>query len=96
VLGAITTGRAVGNGYVFDDASVIANNGALHSLTNLPSFFLQPYWPEPYPAALYRPLTTSWLALQWATADGHPAVYRIVSIALYIGVTLGLFAWLTR
>jgi len=96
LLGALTTGRAVGNGYVFDDASLIANNGPLHSLANLPSFFLQPYWPAPYPPALYRPLTTSWLALQWAVADGHPAVYRIVSIALYLGVTVGLFAWLTR
>ena len=42
-------------------------------------------------AALYRPLTSVSLALQWAAGDGSPLAFRLVSYALYALTCVAVF-----
>lgn len=72
------------NTWVQDDLPIIKASTVLHSLAHPARFFTQSWWPDPYPRELYRPLTSTWLALQWSVANGNPIVFRLVSVLLYM------------
>ncbi len=86
-----STWAGVGNGWVQDDLPIIFVNALVHSLGNLGQLFTHSYWPAPYPPDLYRPMAMVGFALQWSVAGGEPLVFRLVSIALYLVVTLALW-----
>jgi hypothetical protein len=88
-LGATAPG--FGNGFVQDDLPLILRNETVHTLARPATWFTQPYWHDPFPPALYRPLATAGLALQWVAGGGSPAVYRWVSAALLVGAAVALF-----
>ncbi len=80
----------LGNSFVQDDSPIIVTNTLVHSL-RIWHLFTQAYWPYPYPRELYRPFTSSLLALEWVVGGGRPVLFRIVSILLYIGVVLAVY-----
>ncbi|MBM4188338.1 MAG: hypothetical protein FJ206_13640 [Gemmatimonadetes bacterium] len=84
------------NRYAQDDMGIIQKNSVVHSLADPGRFFTESYWPKPFSPALYRPLSTTSYALQWAVGDGRPIVFRIVSNLLYLATTLAVFALATR
>ena len=79
------------NQYAQDDMAVIQKNQVIHSLAQPWRFFTESYWPKPFAPEMYRPLTTTGFAVQWAIGGGNPKVYRIVSILLYVAATLMVF-----
>lgn len=90
-LGLAGAGSGLGNQFVQDELPLILKNGTIHTLSHPAAFFSTPYWHDPFPPALYRPLATSGLALQWSAGRGTPAVYRWVSVGLLIAVAIALF-----
>ena len=93
VLLALASSLAgIRNKWVQDDLPIITVSKVLHSLARPWAFFTQPWWPDPYPKELYRPLTSTLLALQWAiSGGGQPLVFRICSNLLYVVATLAVF-----
>lgn len=95
-LVAASTWTALGNQWVQDDLFIILSNKAVHTLAAPWTFFHTPYWPEPFPPDLYRPVTMLLFAWQWTIGDGAPVVFRITSILLYLGTTLACWALARR
>jgi tetratricopeptide (TPR) repeat protein len=76
------------NGFALDDVPIIAENEAIHSLTNIPRLLIQAYWPPEFGPSLYRPFTSIAFALQWALGGGSPLVFHLVSIMLYVATSI--------
>jgi hypothetical protein len=85
------SGSGFSNQFVQDELPLILKNGTIHTLSRPAAFFSTPYWNDPFPPALYRPLATAGLALQWSAGRGTPPVYRWVSVGLLIAVGIALF-----
>ncbi|MGH7560533.1 MAG: hypothetical protein ACRENB_05890, partial [Gemmatimonadales bacterium] len=81
----------LGNQWSQDDFPLIWKNPAMHDLSGAWRFFLEPYWPEPFIQALYRPFASVSFALQWAISGGSPMLFRIASYLLYAGSAVALF-----
>ena len=88
-LAACVAGFA--NDFAQDDLHLVEANARIQSLGNLREMFASPFWPPPFSPDLYRPLTSVWLALQYAFGAGAPIVFRATSYLLYAAVCLCLF-----
>ncbi len=86
----------LGNQWAQDDMPLIWKNPVIHSLSNIPDYFQQPYWPKPFSQDLYRPLALTTFALQWGLGGGAPIVFRIVSYLLYAAAGLAVFVLARR
>ncbi|MFI5228191.1 MAG: hypothetical protein ACHQWU_03925 [Gemmatimonadales bacterium] len=93
-LGACVAGFA--NDFAQDDLHLVEANARIQSLANLRQLFASPFWPPPFSPDLYRPLTSIWLALQYAFGAGEPMVFRATSYLLYAAVGVGLFLLAAR
>jgi hypothetical protein len=78
------------NAFVQDDVPIIGTNALVHSMRIWP-LFTQAYWPKGFARDLYRPLTSTLLAVEWVADGGRPVLFRIVSILLYIGAVLAVY-----
>src|SRR4051812_46671497 len=78
----LMSATALRNGFAQDDVAIIQESPRLHGLGSLHEIFTMPYWPPPASPDLYRPLTSLWLALQYAIGNGSPLVFRAVSILM--------------
>ena len=52
--------------------------------------FAEPYWPETFAHALYRPITILGFAIQWTLGGGSPFVFHATSILLYALCAVGV------
>jgi protein O-mannosyl-transferase len=77
--------------FVQDDLPLVLRNERVHTLAAPAGFFTQAYWHDPFSPALYRPLATMTLAVEWVAGDGSPAVFRWVSVAMLVGGAVSLF-----
>lgn len=86
-----STATNLGNQFTQDDAPVIQQNEAVHSLAKPWVFFSKPYWPPPFPPALYRPLSSAAYAVEWVAGAGRPWVFRVASNLLYLAAGLAFY-----
>jgi len=94
LIGLLAIAASIGgirNQYAQDDIAIVWKNTAMHDLRGIGQFFVSSYWPPPFVAALYRPLTSVSLALQWAAGDGSPLAFRLVSYVLYALTSVTVF-----
>jgi hypothetical protein len=91
VLVLASSFTCLGNTWVQDDVPIIKQNALLHTLARPWTPFTQAYWPLGYSRDLYRPFTSLTLAIEWVTGGGHPLMFRIISILLYLGTTLAVY-----
>jgi hypothetical protein len=85
-LGVIAAGRALGNGFAFDDVPMIAENAQVQSLAPPWVYAQQSYWPPKNLGDAYRPWTVWWFAIQWALGDGAPWVFHLGNLVLTLAV----------
>jgi len=90
-LALAVTAPGFGNRFVQDELPLILRNERAQTLADPAGLFTTPYWHAPFPPALYRPLATAALAVQWKAGGGAPALYRWVSAALLAGGAIALF-----
>ncbi|HJR33466.1 MAG TPA: hypothetical protein VJ817_00845 [Gemmatimonadales bacterium] len=90
-LALAVTAPGFGNRFVQDELPLILRNERAHTLAEPSGFFTTPWWHAPFPAALYRPLATAALAVQWKVGGGSPVIYRWASAALLAGGAIALF-----
>lgn len=76
---------ALGNGFAYDDVTVVAGDPGIHALGELPGRLVEPYWPTSYGAEVgsWRPLTTALFGLTWAAGGGSPVLFHAVGVALH-------------
>ncbi len=88
VLALLSSFTSAANGFAFDDVPIIALNEAMHSLANAWHLVTHSYWSGDSGHALYRPLTSLAFAIQWAVGAGSPIPFHLVSIGLYLAVSV--------
>src|SRR5262245_17235890 len=96
LLGALCYLNTLGNGFAYDDNSIVRLNPLIHSLGDWRSIWLRDWWysqgeqggglTDPSRDRLYRPLTTFSFALNYAVHGLHPAGFHAVNVALHAGV----------
>ncbi len=92
LLAAAAYANTLGNGFVWDDNTIVLGDPAIHSLANAPSFFQRGYWGEADPEyKLYRPVTTLSFAVDWAIGGGSPFPFHLTNLLLHVVATLLAF-----
>ncbi len=87
---------ALGNAFVLDDVPLIRDNPFVRNLANVPRFFVSDYWAPKLDAGLYRPLTTTTYALNFAAGGAAPFGYLLVNLVLHGACAALLLLWLER
>jgi hypothetical protein len=93
-LALLAMGMIVRNLYVQDDSGIIRNNLSLHQWSAIWRAFTIPYWPPVTSHELYRPLSSGWYAVQWMVGGGDALLFRLTSLALYVGSILAVWGLL--
>jgi protein O-mannosyl-transferase len=77
--------NSLSNGFAYDDVHTVVNNTAIQSLATLPGAVLTPYWPieEGQALALWRPVTTALLGIQYVLSGGQPLLFHATNVALH-------------
>jgi tetratricopeptide (TPR) repeat protein len=89
---AVSYSNGFGIGFYFDDTYGIANNPAIRSLRNIPSFFVNPHaiWTEPTQVDL-RPVLLITYAVNYAISGVHPWSYHVLSLILHFIASVLVF-----
>ncbi len=84
-------GASLGGDFVFDDNHSVRDNPYLHSLANIPSFFVDVDMFSSIECRLYRPVLLSSYALNVAMAGMQPWIFKLTNLLLHAGSAMLLF-----
>jgi len=91
ILAVLVYVHTVRHGFVFDDSVEVVENAFVHGLANVPEIFTGNAWAGAgYDASLYRPLTTTSLALNHALTGLEPWSFHLVNVLLHALVSLAI------
>jgi tetratricopeptide (TPR) repeat protein len=79
------------NSFQYDDHSYILDNAYVHSLSNIPHFFVSQRLISNIPLSGYRPLTMATFALNYAAGGTNPFGYHLFNVFLHVVNTLLVF-----
>ncbi|MCI0659329.1 MAG: hypothetical protein L0170_19930, partial [Acidobacteria bacterium] len=97
VLAVAAYAGTLGNGFVFDDRAVIADDSSEPTLGSLPRLLTAPYWTgEGRANRLYRPLTSVSFALNEILGGARPWTFHLVNLLLHALVSIILYLLLVR
>lgn len=90
LIAFIVYANSIGNGFAYDDVSIIEENARVHSLSRLPEAVSTPYWPGSVGRefGLWRPITIATFALDWAIWGGNPAGFHTVNVLLHAAASV--------
>jgi tetratricopeptide (TPR) repeat protein len=98
-LAGLAYANTLGHQFTLDDLLIITENASIRDLRNVPGLFLTHYWagqPQSPSQGLYRPLTVSTYALNYAMRGLNPTGYHVVNVLLHALATALLFRLLAR
>ncbi|MDP6438701.1 MAG: tetratricopeptide repeat protein [Candidatus Brocadiia bacterium] len=92
--------RTLGGEFVADDVGLILGNPQIHSLRNVPRFFIESFSQSRgagYKTGYYRPVVTSTFALDYALGGpGRPWVFHLTNVLAYAACAVLAYALLRR
>jgi len=93
--------NTLANGFVRDDLQLVLGDRRIRSLSNIPSFFTEPYLPSPQmgPGAVYyRPIVTLSFALDYPMGGeaANPWTFHMGNILAYTACAVLVYALLRR
>ena len=86
---------SLSNGFAYDDEVIVAADQRVHSLTHVAAIFTKGYWADSQ-LALYRPLTTLSMAIDWSIGSGQPAWFHLTNVLLHAAASVLAFLLLSR
>jgi hypothetical protein len=92
-LALLASANSITNGFVMDDAHLIATSDRMHSVSGWWREFGHTYWPENWGGDGYRPLTIIAFRFEWVLGGGKPLLFHAVNIALHAAGSLAVL-WL--
>lgn len=92
VVAVVVAALGFGNAFVQDDLSILTRNPRMQPPVDWGALVSLPYWPPPWTDRLWRPLASVLLALQYQLGGGAPGIFRMVSLVLHAGVSVGVLA----
>ncbi len=97
IIGFLVYGNSLLNGFVWDDAEQILNNNSVHSIFNLPSFFLGGTFNTGGMALgnssslYYRPLMSTFFATVYTLFSPRAWAFHLVQIIFHIANTILIY-----
>ena len=90
LVAGLVYANSLGNGFAYDDVPIIENNPTIQTLDELPTAILSSYWPGPSGAnmALWRPVTTAAMGLQYVVGGGSPVIFHVTNVALHVAASV--------
>ncbi len=96
LFGFVLYANTLGHGYVLDDNLTIAMNANVQrGIAGIANIFSQPSREFCFGGCLYRPLTMSSFALEWAIAPNNPFIGHLMNVVWY-SATAALFYFTLR
>jgi hypothetical protein len=84
-LAIVSMGAVAGHRYwLQDEIPIIQQHDLIHHASGLWLPFASAYWPPPFGADLYRPLSLAFYCLQWLAGDGAVLPFHLINLALYL------------
>ena len=84
LFGFILYANTLGHGYVIDDDLAIAlNENVRRGFSGILDIFNQPYRQECFGGCLYRPLTLTTFAIDWAISPNTPLIGHLMNVLWY-------------
>jgi tetratricopeptide (TPR) repeat protein len=80
--------NALPGDFVFDDGSLITRHPAVQGPFRLGTVLTAPLIGDAPKTAIWRPVTTLSLALDWRIGGGHPFWFHLVNLFTYAGITV--------
>jgi hypothetical protein len=96
VLALAASIAGIVNQFTYDDRYIIEIESPMHSLHGWWRVFQSSYWPKVWGGDGYRPLTILAFRTEWVIGGGSPVVFHAVNIALYVAVSVLVFALAKR
>jgi len=96
LLAALVYANALKNGVAIDDEYIVMKNPAVRGFSHLHDLLLGPYWPQS--SELYRPVTLTSFAIDWALTGGSLAWMHAVNALLHAAAAalVALLVWRLR
>lgn len=92
ILVAVTFGRSLGNGFVWDDLPVIVENPLFHGAGGISALLTaEDTIPGLSATGYYRPLTYFSFYLEQLLWGNRPAGFHLINLLLHVGVALTLY-----
>ena len=90
LVAAAVYANSLGNGFAYDDVAIIQYNPTIQTLEALPKAVMSSYWPGSRGAnmALWRPVTTAALGLQYIVGGGSPLVFHGTNVMLHAATSV--------
>jgi tetratricopeptide (TPR) repeat protein len=87
-IGFLVYSNIYSNGFHLDDYHTVVNNGQIHTLTGIPSFFISGngFSGSPFVTG-YRPVTVTVNALNYAFAQTDPRLYHFTNVMIHLAVS---------
>ena len=84
----------LGNLFAYDDIPIVVENPMVTSLHAPSAYLADSYWGPARGNSLYRPLTVTAYALEWAAGNGSPFPFHLANVVLYVLSSLAVLALL--
>lgn len=89
LIACATYATSLSNGFALDDVHIIQQNRNVHAL-DPGRLWSSPYWPSAT-LGLYRPLTSTLFAVQWAAGGSEPLLFHVTNVALHATAVVLVF-----
>jgi len=81
------------SGFHFDDVPTIVANESIQRLSNIPRFFTDPRISSiEKDSAAYRPLLSTWFAVDYRSGDGKPFAFQSENMLWFLAEMVAMFA----
>jgi len=88
LVSALVYGNTLSNGFAYDDTAIVVQNPVVTEGRPLGAWRV-PYWPgHSEGSGLYRPLTVSSFAMEWALFGSNPAGFHAINVATHAAVAV--------
>src|SRR5690606_36627711 len=89
LLAILVVANSLGNGVAYADVLIVVQNPTIQSLERLGPAIFSSYWPGEggLAMALWRPVTTGLLGVQYVLGGGEPMLFHVVNVLAHATVT---------
>ncbi len=81
----------VRNAFTQDDRPAIVEDERAHDPAQWARYWSEPYWATQFGGHLYRPMSSTTMAVQWTMGGGAPFAFKAVSVALYAAASIAVY-----
>ncbi len=97
LLGFVLYANTLGHGFAMDDVLAIGSNQNVHKgFAGILDIFTQPYREHCFGGCLYRPLTLTTFAIEWALSPDNPLLGHFMNVLWYAATNALLFLTLRK